>query len=126
MKLTDIANGAVLYSDRLVSLSKTDWIDHPAFPGVRLKHMITSADTGGIFSSHLVEIDPHCCLESHCHKEQVELHEVMDGKGECLLINKSVRYQSGTMAVINKGEVHRVQAHEQGLLLFAKFFPASV
>ena len=121
---TNIANGTIHFIDRSESISQTEWTKHPKFKGVYIKNMIKGADTGGLFSSHLVKIDPGCCLENHCHENQLELHEVIEGDGLCQLIGDLFNYHLGKMAVIPKGKNHRVQAGENGLTLLAKFFPA--
>lgn len=121
---TNIANGTIHYTDRTANISDIEWEEHPKFKGVYLKHMIKGADTDGLFSSHLVKIDPNCCLENHCHENQLELHEVIEGNGSCILLEKSFDYHLGKMAVIPKREDHMVQADEHGLILLAKFFPA--
>ena len=121
---TNIANGTVHYSDRTENISEVEWAKHPKFKGVYLKHIIKGADTDGLFSSHLVKIDPDCCLENHCHENQLELHEVIEGVGKCQLIEERFDYHLGKMAVIPKGESHMVQAGKNGLTLLAKFFPA--
>lgn len=122
----NIANGAVHYSDRSENISGMDWTSHPKFKGVYLKNMIKGSDTNGLFSSHLVKIDPNCCLEKHCHENQLELHEVIEGDGSCNLIEEVFDYHLGKMAVIPKGKIHMVQAGENGLTLLAKFFPATI
>ncbi len=119
----NIANSTVHYSDRNVNLSDVDWIKHPVFKGVHLKHMIKGCDSDGLFSSHLVKIDPDCSLETHNHKEQIELHEIIEGDGVCCLSDTKFNYHLGKMAVIPKGMDHKVHAGENGLIFFAKFFP---
>ena len=121
---TNIANGTVHYSDRSENISDVEWTIHPKFKGVYLKHMIVGADTSALFSSHLVKIEPNCCLETHCHENQLELHEVIEGEGLCQLIEDTFDYHLGKMAVIPKGENHMVHAGKNGLTLLAKFFPA--
>jgi len=121
---TNIANGTIHYSDRSENISDVEWARHLSFKGVYLKHMINGVDTNGLFSSHLVKIDPDCCLEKHCHENQLELHEVIEGDGLCQLIDDTFNYHLGKMAVIPKGENHMVQAGKNGLTLLAKFFPA--
>ncbi len=121
---TNIANGTIHFIDRSEKNSDVEWTKHPKFKGVYLKHMIKGADTCGLFSSHLVKIDPECCLEKHCHENQLELHEVIEGDGLYQIVGDTFDYHLGKMAVIPKGENHMVQAGENGLTLLAKFFPA--
>ncbi len=120
----NIANGTIHYADRSESILDVKWSKHPNFKGVYLKHMIQGADTSGLFSSYIVKIEPNCCLETHCHENQLELHEVIGGEGSCRLIEETFSYHPGKMAVIPKGESHMVRAGEYGLTLLAKFFPA--
>ena len=125
-KSMNIANGTVHYPERTVILSEKEWKQHPEFSGVYLKHLITGQDTGGVFSSHLVKIDPHCILDTHCHADRMELHEVLEGKGECRLMDQSFVYHFGKSALIPKEVMHSVHAGERGLTLIAKFFPALI
>ncbi len=121
---TNIANGTIHYSDRSENISDVEWVKHPKYKGVYLKHLIKGADTNGLFSSHLVKVDPECCLETHSHENELELHEVIEGDGSCQLINETFDYYFGKMAVIPKGESHMVHAGGNGLTILAKFFPA--
>ncbi|GAB6097012.1 hypothetical protein JCM14469_32660 [Desulfatiferula olefinivorans] len=122
-----ITQAIIYYSDRPgKNVSDVEWEKHPSFRGVYLKHMITGSETGGRFSSHLVRIDPHSCLDLHAHERHMELHEVIDGNGTCRLKDEVVDYRSGTMAVIPVGEHHRVEAGDDGLTLLAKFVPSLV
>ena len=102
------------------------WNAHPSFAGVALKHLVTGTDTDGALSCHLVRIDPGCRLASHVHAGQWELHEVVCGSGTAGLDGKDMEYRPGVIAVIPKGAPHEVTAGEEGLCLFAKFFPALV
>ena len=122
----NIANGTVHYADRSETISEAEWMEHHQFKGVYLKLMIKGADTNGLFSSHLVKIAPDCALATHCHENQLELHEVIEGEGSCQLMDKRFDYHPGKMAVIPKGESHMVKAGNRGLTLLAKLFPAMV
>lgn len=108
------------------ALEHIPWNPHPSFSGVSLKHVITSADTEGAFSAHLVRIEPECAIGMHAHETQWELHEVIGGNGFCRLGERMVQYFPGACAVLPKGEKHEVRAAEKGLELLAKFVPALV
>ena len=105
-------------------ISEAQWKAHPDFKGVEIKAAVTGADTGGKFSCHLVRIAPGCEIGEHIHKEQTELHEVMDGSGICINEGVQIRYECGVLSVMREGTPHRVVAGEKGLRLFAKFVPA--
>ncbi len=123
--ITDtLTQGTVYFTDHAKFLADVQWIAHPVFSGVSMKHMLTGEDTGGTLSSHLVRIDPHCCLALHNHAHQLELHEVLDGNGRCRLAGRDLTYEFGAMAIIPQGEEHMVEAGANGLTLLAKFFPA--
>jgi quercetin dioxygenase-like cupin family protein len=100
------------------------WHDHPAFAGVRLRHLVTAADTQGQLSCHIVRLSPGACLAGHVHDGQWELHEVVSGSGTAELAGRRADYAPGVAAVIPRGAPHAVTAGDQGLCLLAKFFPA--
>ena len=76
--------GSLFFPDRTVCLGDIMWEEHPAFQGVALKHLLTSADSGGTFSYHLVRIAPGCEIGRHIHAAQLETHEVIAGSGACI------------------------------------------
>ena len=119
-------NGTLVFCDREEDACGLCWNRHPSFAGVSLKHLITGKDTDGGLSCHLVRIEPGCMLENHTHEGQWELHEVVKGAGVAILDGKEVGYAPGKAAVIPMGTPHSVKASDQGLFLFAKFFPALV
>ena len=121
---TNITNGTVHYTDHVDNISEIDWNEHPKFKGVYIKNIIQGFNSDGHFSSHLVKIDPNCSLETHNHEDHWELHEIIEGNGTCQLLDGTVDYHLGQMTVIPMGVKHKVQAGENGLTLFAKFFPA--
>jgi Mannose-6-phosphate isomerase len=101
------------------------WNKHPTFAGVSLKHLLTSADTGGALSAHLVRIQAGCCLETHTHPNSLELHEVVSGSGKAELAGRSASYAPGVCGLIPAGVAHSVRANaEQDLYILAKFAPA--
>lgn len=100
------------------------WAPHPTFKGVHLKHLITGAETDGRLSLHLVKVEPGCALAKHQHHHELEIHEVLQGKGACQSGEQCADYVPGTLAVIPLGSPHEVAASEQGLLLKAIFTPA--
>ncbi len=128
MKTKNIAacinNGTITFTDKVIQVEAINWVAHPSFEGVYLKHLIRGADTEGQLSCHMVKIDPGCILETHTHAEQWELHEVIEGEGHCILDGGSLPYAAGRMMVIPRDTPHAVTAGENGLVLLAKFFPA--
>lgn len=106
------------------SFADIGWSKHPTFEGVELKHIIIGKDTNGIFSYHLVRIAPGKSILNHVHETQLETHEVISGSGFCINSGIKLDYTSGVISIIPKGIPHEIIASEDGLYLFAKFFPA--
>lgn len=103
---------------------KLPWLKHPTFDGVELKHLVTAQDTNGQFSYHLVRVAPNKKLDTHTHEKQLETHEVISGSGTCINGGTHIPYQAGTLSMMPAGIEHQVTASNDGLYLFAKFFPA--
>ena len=101
-----------------------DYAPHKTFKGVSLKHLVKGDTTDGRISSHLVRVEPFCSLDEHIHAGQFEIHEVIQGSGECLIAGKQIHYAPGTVAVIPQDTPHSVKAGENGLYILAKFTPA--
>ncbi len=116
--------GQIIMNNTKKCAENIEWCKHPTFQGVELKHLITSEETNGQFSYHLVRIEPNCSIKLHIHETQLETHEVISGKGICICNKKQIAYTSGVIAVIPAGIAHEVKANEKGLYLFAKFIPA--
>ena len=117
-------NGRLVLPERSVDFSKLEWCKHPTFKGVELKHIVAAKDTNGQFSYHLVRIAPNCSIGEHIHETQLETHEVISGRGECINNGTAIPYDIGTISIMPAGIKHEVNAGEDGLLLFAKFMPA--
>ena len=92
--------------------------------GVELKHILTSKETGGAYSYHLVRISPNCSIGEHIHETQLETHEVIAGGGACINNGTSIGYTPGIISIFPSNQPHTVKAGENGLYLFAKFMPA--
>lgn len=104
--------------------NELEWCRHPVFEGVELKHIVTSADTNGEFSYHLVRIAPNKKIGLHVHETQLETHEVIDGSGICINEGREIKYSCGVISIMKMGTSHEVIAGSDGLYLFAKFIPA--
>ncbi|MBQ2548225.1 MAG: cupin domain-containing protein, partial [Treponema sp.] len=113
-----------IYNGKTISFDEIEWSKHPVFEGVELKHIIKGSETGGMFSYHLVRIAPNKSIKNHIHETQLETHEVISGKGICINDGKEIAYESGTISIMPAKVPHEVNAGEEGLFMFAKFFPA--
>lgn len=114
------------FPDRTEDTENINWTDHPKFKGVRMKHIIKGESTEGMISCHIIQVMPDCCLELHTHENNLEMHEVMEGNGKCLIDGKEICYQNGIVAIIQKNTPHMVRAGEHGLIMMARFTPALI
>ena len=117
-------NGKLIIPNKTVDFENVPWNSHPTFDGVELKHIVTSADTNGEFSYHLVRIAPNKSILNHVHEMQLETHEVISGSGTCINNQSVITYTPGVISIMPKAIPHEVHADDDGLLLFAKFIPA--
>lgn len=99
------------------------WVKHPVFEGVELKHILKGKDTDEKFSYHLVRIAENKSIKNHIHETQLETHEVISGRGTCINNGIMLTYEPGVISIFPVGVSHEVNAGEEGLYLFAKFFP---
>lgn len=119
----DKAGKLVLPSTK-ISFADILWSKHPTFEGVELKHIVTSEQTDGQFSYHLVRIAPNKKIRNHVHKTQLETHEVISGNGICINEGAEIKYEPGVISILPMNIPHEVIAGSEGLYLFAKFMPA--
>jgi quercetin dioxygenase-like cupin family protein len=118
-----LASGTIHFNDRHQAVGQMDWVPHPKFRGASMKHLVKKADNDDLASCHLVRIDPGCRLDDHLHEGEWEYHNVLEGSGKGYLEGKEMDYVPGTMAVIPKGQTHKVIAGEDGMLIMATFLP---
>lgn len=117
-------NGIVtgLYSN--IKTSAIDWNEHNLFKGVYLKHLIKGIDTNNSISCHLVRVNPGCSIDTHIHSGKLEVHEVIEGTGVCIIGEKTIDYNVGTISLIPADIPHKVTAGNEGIYILAKFSPA--
>lgn len=116
--------GRLIIPDKTLNFKNIPWSKHPTFDGVELKHIVTSRETNGEFSYHLVRIAPNKSILNHIHELQLETHEVISGEGICINNQCKIHYSPGVISIMSKTIPHEVHASDDGLLLFAKFIPA--
>lgn len=116
--------GKLILPNVEISFADIPWSEHPTFEGVELKHIVTSKQTGGQFSYHLVRIAPNKKIGNHVHKTQLETHEVISGNGVCINEGAEIKYEPGVISILPMGIPHEVTAGNEGLFIFAKFMPA--
>ncbi|HOO34029.1 MAG TPA: cupin [Thermotogota bacterium] len=119
-------DGKCLLPDTTLAFKDIPWTKHKTWEGVALKHLITSKETEGQFSFHLVRIEPYKAISKHVHEKQIETHEVIAGSGICINNDTELTYEPGVISIMRMNVPHEVVAGSDGLYLFAKFMPALV
>ena len=100
------------------------WTDHPKFAGVRLRRLVSGAESAGRLTTLLVAIDPNGRMLAHRHTAQVEQHVVLSGDGRLELEGRRRDYRPGSLAVIPQNTEHSVTAGADGMVILALFSPA--
>lgn len=116
--------GSVACGARISPIGEAVWNPHPAFTGVYLKHLVKGEDTQGRISCHLVRVEAGHEIGKHIHEGKEEIHEVLGGRGRCLVAGREYTYAPGIVSVIPGDTEHLVRAVDEDLLLFAAFSPA--
>ena len=124
MDTNEFQKGMLYINGECVNIENLPWHEHPSFKGVFLKHIIKGERTDNQLSCHLVKVNAGCAIGLHNHPEQTELHEIIEGYGECIIEQEKLNYQKGVTGFIPANKNHTVKAGDKGLFLFAKFFPA--
>ena len=119
-----VAPGSIFCLAGETNVNDLEWHKHPAYPGVALKHLVTAVNTDGKFSIHLVRVQERHEIGEHVHQGKWELHEIIQGQGECLIDGRRVGYFAGVSAVIPADLPHCVKAERGDLYILAKFIPA--
>jgi quercetin dioxygenase-like cupin family protein len=122
--IDEFENGYLKLPNLTIGFGDIQWSKHPTFEGVELKHIVTAEQTNGKFSYHLVRIAPNRKIGMHLHEKQLETHEVIAGSGVCSNDGVEMKYEAGTISILQMNTPHEVIAGEDGLYLFAKFMPA--
>lgn len=117
-------NGTLKLPEGEKAFADIPWTAHAAFEGVELKHIVTSAESGGAFSFHLIRVAPGKKIGEHTHDVQTETHEVIAGGGTCINGNAEFAFEPGNVTIFSPKVPHQVIAGEEGIMVFAKFFPA--
>lgn len=118
-------HGMLAGAGQVLDFGAAGWNRHADFAGVSIKNLVSAEQGKGLFTCHLVRIDPHHSIGLHTHPGSIELHEVIKGSGVCCMEQGEFAYVPGVMAVIGRNEAHEVRAGQEGLFLFAKFITAA-
>jgi len=109
-----------------IAISNIKWNMHQSYKGVYLKHIIDGSITNNKISIHLVKVEPECKIENHIHKGKLEIHEVLEGNGNCIVENKKIEYYPGKINIIQENINHMVKAGKDTLYLLAVFTPSLI
>lgn len=121
--LDAMISGQLIFQTKGKSVDDLPWTPNPKFDGVFMKHMVTSTDTNGSFSLHLVRVVAGHSIGNHIHEGQMELHTVIGGKGTAMLDQQKLDYHTGVYTVVPVDVPHEVHA-EEDVYILATFVPA--
>jgi mannose-6-phosphate isomerase-like protein (cupin superfamily) len=126
MNFFDAFNNGVMYINgkEVKSVANISWDKHTVFQGVFTKNIFSGNDCSG-FNAMMVRIDPGYEIGMHIHEGKTELHEIIDGDGEAVVNNTTVKYYPGIISLISADIQHSIKAGSKGLFLLAKFAPPS-
>ena len=96
-------SGQLRLPTETIQFGELPWNKHPEFDGVELKHIVTSQQTSGQFSYHLVRIAPGKSIQNHIHETQLETHEVIAGSGVCINDGAAIPYVPGVISILPAG-----------------------
>jgi len=118
--------GKLYINGECVDIESLMWNEHPTDKGVFFKHIISGASTNSRLSYHLVKVNPDCEIDIHNHAGKTELHEIIGGRGHCMIEQEKIDYHKGVIGFIPADKNHLVKAEKEGLFILAKFFPALI
>jgi quercetin dioxygenase-like cupin family protein len=119
-----LSAGKVNHLSKETATAGVAWSAHPRFPGVFMKNIVPGAETGNLFSQHLVRVEAGCEIGRHTHAGKWELHNVIAGNGRCVLGDKAIPYAAGEITVLPADVEHVVTAQGADLFILATFVPA--
>jgi len=120
---TDIENGSVILPHALIHASAIPWVPHSRLAGVFLKDLVSSGETHGSFSYHLVRVERQATVPDHLHADQWEWNMILEGSGVFLMGEDEIPVKPGQSYGIPPGVNHTITAGDETLILCAFFFP---
>jgi quercetin dioxygenase-like cupin family protein len=111
---------------RVVDSQFGEWREHPRFPGVMMKQLLTSADNG-LASVNMVRLPAGREIGHHTHPTQVETAYFLSGEAMLFLGNAEVHVSAGQVVAVPMNTVHGLRnPFEQDLEVLAIFTPPMV
>jgi quercetin dioxygenase-like cupin family protein len=120
----NLMEGKVVCLGRDTCSGDVEWSPHPRFEGVRMKHLVKGADTGGKFSSHIVHIAEGKEICDHTHASQYEYIQILSGTGTARLGDKVIPCTPGVNMVAPDNVDHCLKPEGGDIYLLATFVPA--
>lgn len=108
---------------RFADMQGGEWQEHPRFPGVLLKGLLTSADNA-LASVNVVRVPPAREIGRHRHAKQVETIYVLAGQGLFWLDMAEVPVRAGQIVAVPIGVEHGLRnLSDQNVELLTVFTP---
>jgi quercetin dioxygenase-like cupin family protein len=105
--------------------SRQEWVEHPRFPGIDIKTLLTSGDNP-FASAGLVRVHPQGIIGRHKHAEQLETVYVLAGSSVLVLGNEQFHFIQGQMISIPAGLEHSLFNEEDEPVDLLTFFTPPV
>jgi quercetin dioxygenase-like cupin family protein len=106
---------------RVADLLIGEWQEHPRFPGIHMKGLLTSADNP-FASVNVVQVPPGGEIGRHLHAHQFETVWIIRGNAILTLDQTEVSLRDGQIIAIPIGLEHGLRNAGSGLVELLTFF----
>ena len=106
---------------RVVDLEAGEWQEHPRFPGIYMKGLLTSADNP-LVTVNVIKVPPGGRIGRHRHKQEIETIWVIGGNAILTLDQTEVSIKDGQIIAIPIGLEHALRNEGQSLVELLTFF----
>jgi mannose-6-phosphate isomerase-like protein (cupin superfamily) len=106
---------------RVADLLIGEWQEHPRFPGIHMKGLLTSADNP-FANVNVVQVPPGGEIGCHRHAQQFETIWIIRGNAILTLDQTEVFFRDGQIIAIPIGLEHALRNEGPGLVELLTFF----
>jgi quercetin dioxygenase-like cupin family protein len=106
---------------RIADLQAGEWQEHPRFPGIQIKGLLTAADNP-LATVNVIEVPPGRIVGRHHHAQQLETIWVIKGNAILTLDQMEVSIKDGQIVAIPIGLEHALRNEDQSPLQLLTFF----
>jgi quercetin dioxygenase-like cupin family protein len=106
---------------RIADLEAGEWQEHPRFPGIQIKGLLTAADNP-LATVNVIEVPPGSSVGRHRHAQQLETIWVIKGNAILTLDQMEVSIKDGQIVAIPIGLEHALRNEDHSPLQLLTFF----